>query len=116
MTDDRCKELMQQMGMPDSLSLYQALHQVANETAQKYAPELEAASREAISLAESLHKQYYAEDSPLFELCDSVPGIISQIDNMVCGLTKAPKIPSRLQDVDPMVRTLMAEPACNSFS
>ena len=32
MTDERCKQLMEQVGMPDSISLMFALKQVANET------------------------------------------------------------------------------------
>jgi len=34
MTDERCKEIMESLGMPNSRSLKQALEQVANETAQ----------------------------------------------------------------------------------
>ena len=44
------------------------------------------AKREAESLAMSLWKKYYKKDSPRFELCDSVAGVISQIDNMTTGL------------------------------
>ena len=43
---------------------------------------------EAKSLAMSLWSKYYKEESPDFYLCDSVAGIISQIDNMTAGLTK----------------------------
>ena len=35
MTDERCKQIMQQLGMPESRSLMQALFQVANETEQE---------------------------------------------------------------------------------
>jgi hypothetical protein len=49
---------------------------------------LEEAKREAESLAMSLWKKFYQEDSPNFELCDSVAGVISQIDNMTCGLIR----------------------------
>lgn len=35
MTDERCKQLMEQVGMPNSISLMQALKQVANETEQE---------------------------------------------------------------------------------
>lgn len=34
MTDERCKEIMESLGMPNSRSLKLALEQVANETAQ----------------------------------------------------------------------------------
>ena len=34
MTDERCKQLMEQVGMPNSRSLMVALFQVANETEQ----------------------------------------------------------------------------------
>jgi hypothetical protein len=49
------------------------------------------AKREAESLAMSLWEKYYKEESPNFELCDSVAGVISQIDNMTTGLTKKEK-------------------------
>lgn len=44
MTEERCKELMAQAGMPNSRSLKGALEQVANETAQEAhkSPEAEA--------------------------------------------------------------------------
>jgi len=35
MTDERCKQLMEQVGMPNSRSLMVALKQVANETEQE---------------------------------------------------------------------------------
>ena len=35
MTDERCKQIMEQLGMPESRSLMQALFQVANETEQE---------------------------------------------------------------------------------
>jgi hypothetical protein len=46
----------------------------------------DAAKLEAESLATSLWKRFYYEISPNFELCDSVAGVISQIDNMAAGL------------------------------
>ena len=52
--------------------------------------EPDSAYREASSLALSLHKKFYTEESPNFELCDSTAGIITQIDNMTCGLMKIP--------------------------
>ena len=35
MTDERCKQIMEQLGMPNSKSLYVAIYQVANETEQE---------------------------------------------------------------------------------
>ena len=35
MTDKRCKQIMEQLGMSNSKSLYMALYQVANETEQE---------------------------------------------------------------------------------
>lgn len=54
--------------------------------------ELRIARIEAESLAVALHARHYKEDSPDFGLCDSVGGIISQIDNMACGLIKNKKV------------------------
>ena len=42
MNDERLKQLMVQVGMPDSKSLYMALNQVANEVGQEYSLENEA--------------------------------------------------------------------------
>lgn len=47
-----------------------------------------AAMREASSLAMNIWKQHYKDVSPNFELCDSVVGILTQIDNMVAGLSE----------------------------
>ncbi|KKU65609.1 MAG: hypothetical protein UX91_C0015G0019 [Candidatus Amesbacteria bacterium GW2011_GWB1_47_19] len=41
MTDERCKKIMEELGMPDSHSLKGALEQVANETEQQVRAELE---------------------------------------------------------------------------
>ena len=35
MTDERCKQIMEQLGMSESRSLMQAIYQVANETEQE---------------------------------------------------------------------------------
>ena len=35
MTEERCKQIMEQLGMPESRSLMQAIFQVANETEQE---------------------------------------------------------------------------------
>lgn len=45
------------------------------------------AMREASSLTMSLWKRHYQDASPEFGLCDSVAGIISQIDNMTAGIS-----------------------------
>jgi hypothetical protein len=42
----------------------------------------------ASSLAMSLWKKYYQKESPNFGLCDSLAGVLTQIDNMTCGLEK----------------------------
>jgi hypothetical protein len=43
---------------------------------------------EARSIALYLWNKHYMDDSPNFELCDSMSGVLSQIDNMVTGLTR----------------------------
>ena len=48
--------------------------------------ELDLARREAGSLAMALWRTHYQHQLPDFALCDSVAGIISQIDNMTTGL------------------------------
>ena len=49
--------------------------------------ELRQANDEAIHLCMAIYNQHYKQGSPNFELCDSTAGIISQIDNMVAGLS-----------------------------
>jgi hypothetical protein len=46
------------------------------------------AKREAESLAMSLWSKWHKDDSPDFELCDSVAGVITQISNMTTGLVR----------------------------
>ncbi len=50
--------------------------------------QLAGAKRESENLALSLYNKHYADepDAVPFELCDSPAGVITQIDNMVCGL------------------------------
>ena len=50
------------------------------------AKEIEAAEREAVTLAKSMHRRHYAESAPQWESLSDVPGIISQIDNMHAGV------------------------------
>jgi hypothetical protein len=59
------------------------------------------AKREADSLAMSLWQKWYKNDSPDFELCDSVAGVITQISNMTSGLV-------REQDPQPVTTTPIA--------
>ena len=48
--------------------------------------QLSAAKREAEYLATSIHRAEYSNVAPNWELCDSVAGVISQIDNMYAGV------------------------------
>ena len=48
---------------------------------------------EACDLAMSLYKKHYMNESSGFELLDDVAGVLSQIDNMVCGLVKPSEYP-----------------------
>lgn len=58
------------------------------------AAEIGLARREAEALALSLFRKHYAADneyasgSVAFGLCDSLRGVLSQIDNMTCGLVR----------------------------
>lgn len=49
---------------------------------------IDAGWREAESLAMALWRDHYKEASPDFELCDTVAGVITQIDNMAAGLSE----------------------------
>lgn len=45
-------------------------------------------------LATSLWQQHYREDAPQWEPCEDLMGLLSQIDNMVSGLTRAAQQPA----------------------
>lgn len=49
MTDERCKEIMEGLGLPNSRSLKQALEQVANETAQYWQRKTAARIRQIVA-------------------------------------------------------------------
>ncbi len=46
------------------------------------------AHREALSLAQSIWRSEYRRKSPDWEPCDTVAGIITQIDNMYAGVRR----------------------------
>lgn len=48
--------------------------------------QLDQSKQEAKSLANALHKRHYSEVTD-WELCDTVPGMITQIDNMAAGMS-----------------------------
>ena len=50
--------------------------------------ELSDAKQEASTLAVALHRRHYKEESPQWELLDTVPSIISQINNMTAGMSE----------------------------
>lgn len=54
----------------------------------KLKAEIVRGKKEADYLALVLWNKYYKKESPTFELCDTIDGVISQIDNMTSGLTK----------------------------
>lgn len=64
------------------------------DTVAQAEPISDAAYKEAASLAMCIFKLHYATDPDYatgqvtFSLCDSTAGVISQIDNMVAGLTR----------------------------
>lgn len=62
----------------------------AAERIQELEKQLSDAMREASSLAVSLYEKHYESqpDSVPFELCDSPAGVITQINNMVAGLSE----------------------------
>lgn len=53
----------------------------------------------ARSLAEALHRKHYRQDSPNFSLFDDTYGVMTQIDNMICGLSKHAAPPVDAQKV-----------------
>ena len=47
----------------------------------------DAAMREAVSLAETIHRVHFKYDSPDFQILDTLRGVLSQVDNMVAGIS-----------------------------
>lgn len=66
---------------------------------------------EAKSLAMSMWRKHYKDVSPNFELCDSVVGVITQIDNMAAGLSEKiverdaelAKLQERVRELESMI-------------
>ena len=67
-----------------------AIYERENGRLRKRIAELEAeaaaSKREAESLCMSIYRRKYKTTAPDFRLCDSVAGVISQIDNMAAGI------------------------------
>ena len=80
---------------------------------------LAAAKREAENLANTLYKNHYKKDSPRFELCDSVAGVISQLDNMTTGLVKRPTAQSlaaiQREAIETMIKTVYGYSIVNGY-
>lgn len=70
--------------------------------------EMQLAMQEASSLAQSIFKRHYSNDehyesgSVVWGLCDSLRGVISQIDNMTSGLVRAHQAQDVHRDADGM--------------
>jgi hypothetical protein len=62
------------------------------------------AKREADYLAITMWRRYYKDESPDFRLCDSVAGVITQIDNMSAGLGE--KIEEQQTRIDNLEKAL----------
>lgn len=60
--------------------------EAAEQDRDRLAAEVELSKSEAAGLATWMWAHWYKAESPNWGLCDSVPGIISQIDNMVAGV------------------------------
>ena len=85
--EQRIKELESDLGNTERCEEAQIQRaDKAEQRGRELEDSLAAAKREAENLAMFLWKKYYKKDSPRFELCDSVAGVISQIDNMTTGL------------------------------
>jgi len=64
-----------------------ALSQPAD-SGEPVAEDYRRARAEAESLAKWLWQKHYKDDAPNWGLCDSLTGVLSQIDNMICGLSR----------------------------
>lgn len=47
---------------------------------------------QAQRLAVMLHGKHYADNSPQWRVCEALPGVLSQIDNMTAGLVRADQV------------------------
>ena len=91
------REYYERTGGNNPAVIYRAMRAVAPLAAQtetQPASEADPAFNYAASLATALFEQHYASDPDyasgkvVWSLCDTMAGILTQIDNMVCGLVK----------------------------
>lgn len=69
----------------------------------------------AKQLATSLWQRHYREDAPQWEPCGDLMGLLSQIDNMVSGLTRAAQQPAAVETPEEEGRRL-AQNECIGLS
>ena len=62
-SEERCKELMQQVGLPESNSLKNALNQVANEVEQRVEAIYRTRVLEVVDACFCAYASYYREDA-----------------------------------------------------
>jgi hypothetical protein len=72
----------------------------ANTVVAKVEAQIAEAKSEAEELATWLWKKHYQEEAPDWKLCDSVAGVISQIDNMVCQLVLPKQIAEAVRECE----------------
>lgn len=72
----------------------------AEQRAEKAEVPIAEAKREADALAIWLWKTHYQEAAPNWELCDSVAGVITQIDNMVCQLIPRERVAEAVRECE----------------
>lgn len=90
----------------DVLTLEQAqelMRNVTIPTAQQ-AQQDELAYIAACNLAKAIHAQHYREDSPHWRVLPDIRGVISQIDNMVAGMTRRQAQQEAGKDAEPLNR------------
>lgn len=79
-------------------------------------------------LAVALHRNHYADEAPRWEPCDDLYGLLSQIDNMICGMTRtappaqhavvstAPAVPNGFSIINNEVLADLYKRACRKDS
>ncbi len=91
---ETCRADAQRLGMPisnelarDAAQYDQSIYQVETLLALTAATS-GGALQCAHNLAVALHRKHYAKDAPQWEPCKDIGGLLSQIDNMTCGMER----------------------------
>jgi hypothetical protein len=82
-------DLIERLRLGDGTSAdHELLLEAADALEALAQPEQDSAYTYASSLAKTIWQKHYMKESPKFALLDTTEGVLTQIDNMTCGLVR----------------------------